>query len=330
MISLTMSRISSRALSRIELGRAAPGRSPRSARRRSCSWSGNNRPIRGARLRLGSPGSRQCGARRARHRRFDAAGAGRRPARRWPLAAARLPVPDAASRTCAASYPRAFRRPCRRPVNFDDERLEHAAPPRLLHLGASASSAAARSMKISAILPLGWISAIIWPLLAAVPNSCASNGMIADGSVSSALAKSAAGNFGPLRHAGHVQQDRGWWSLGRAALEGVEEVLGIAQSWRDRAPRRSRDRRRATRVRRVQAGPAVRHVEHDAGRRGAQNLDQRVEGRLVEVEGPVEHRRGGEQAADCRRISTTGDRPALRRAGRERTPPRRCPAAGPG
>ena len=43
------------------------------------------------------------------------------------------------------------------------------------------------------------ISAIIWPLLAAVPNSCGSNGMTAIGSSSSALAKSAgliSGRFG--------------------------------------------------------------------------------------------------------------------------------------
>src|SRR5262249_61813 len=42
--------------------------------------------------------------------------------------------------------------------------------------------------------PVGWdedISAIIWPLLAAVPKTCGSNGMIAAGSSSSALAKSA-------------------------------------------------------------------------------------------------------------------------------------------
>jgi hypothetical protein len=60
-------------------------------------------------------------------------------------------------------------------------------------------SACAIWRNISDVLWLADISAIIWPLFAAGPKSCGSNGMTASGSLSSAFAKSAgviSGRFG--------------------------------------------------------------------------------------------------------------------------------------
>ena len=48
------------------------------------------------------------------------------------------------------------------------------------------------------------------------------------------------------------------------------------------------------------AGPHVRHVEHDAGGRGAQQLDHVVERRLGEIVEPVERRRRRKQAEAVR------------------------------
>src|SRR5581483_9317568 len=71
--------------------------------------------------------------------------------------------------------------------------------PRARLVSARPVSACASERKVSAARWLAETSAIICPLFAAVPNTCGSNGIVAIGSNSSALAKSAdliSGRFG--------------------------------------------------------------------------------------------------------------------------------------
>src|SRR6185437_13223203 len=85
-----------------------------------------------------------------------------------------------------------------------------------LRASARPASVEARSTKICAVLPLGSISAIICPLLAAAPNSFASCGMIAVGSVSTALANSAEAISGRLSMPTPFRMSRDGASLRRA------------------------------------------------------------------------------------------------------------------
>src|SRR5580704_17412197 len=85
-----------------------------------------------------------------------------------------------------------------------------------LRVSGRPASVEARSTKICAVLPFGSISAIICPLLAAAPNSFASCGMIAVGSVSTALAKSAAAISGRLSMPTPFRTSRDGASLRRA------------------------------------------------------------------------------------------------------------------
>ena len=151
----------------------------------------------------------------------------------------------------------------------------------------------ARSSKIAAVLAPSSTSAIIWPLLAAAPNSLALKGTTAASSISSALAKSATEISGRLGMPTPFSTTRGAGSLRARGAQIVEQALGVAQA---RQLRRCDDEglvgRRQHPAR--PGGPDMGNVEHDIGRGGAQDLEQRIEGRFVEVVDTLDRRRGGE------------------------------------
>ena len=234
MISLTMSRISSRAASAsslrelrqvdrldqgaedraldlvIGLGRARLSVATAAARRGllARARAAARRAARRARRRhRRAAADRGCGGAAASATRCGAGGAAAAPApcARPDLIAARLPN---------TARLRAFRLAL---AQLLEQRREQAALARFFTSARPVSSWASWR-NISAVGGLADTSAIIWPLLAAVPNSCGSNGMIATGSIVERLGEVGRLDLRPLRHADLVEAVAGRRSFGARRL----------------------------------------------------------------------------------------------------------------
>ena len=154
-------------------------------------------------------------------------------------------------------------------------------------------------------------------------------GSTATGAISTALAKSATVISGRFSRPTPFRTSLGLHVVRPGGAQHVEQVLGVAQVGEIG---RGHDHHLvgADQGAAAPGRPVMRNVEHDAGHGGAQDVEQRVEGRLAEIIGPVERRRRGQDATACRCIWTAAGRPGCCRAGRARRPLRRCPAADPG
>ncbi len=91
--------------------------------------------------------------------------------------------------------------------------------------GAARSAGTSRS----ALVVGGRSPAIIWPLLAAEPKICGSNGIDGDRLALDAPWRTRGRDFRPLRHADLVEAVQRRRSLGRERLQQIEHVLGVAQ-----------------------------------------------------------------------------------------------------
>ena len=151
-------------------------------------------------------------------------------------------------------------------LSFSMQRGQQARRADRLHLGAAGQ----RLRELSGRSPPSrWpddTSAIIWPLLAAVPNSCGSNGIDGDRLELERLGEVGRLDLRPLRHADLVE------AVLRAAVvrarraQQVDQVLGVAQVG-EIGRRDDQDVVGADQRALGPAGPDMRHVEHDAAAR---------------------------------------------------------------
>ena len=90
-------------------------------------------------------------------------------------------------------------------------------------------SVCASERKVSAARWPDDTSAIIWPLLAAVPNSCGSNGIDGDRLEFERLGEVRRLDLGPLRHADLVEAVLRAAVVRARGAQQVDQVLGVAQ-----------------------------------------------------------------------------------------------------
>ena len=132
----------------------------------------------------------------------------------------------------------------------------------------------------------------------------------------------------PLRHADLVDAIERRPVVGPRRLQFLHQVLGVAQIGEVRLG----DHQNIVRADQHALGPRrplVRHVEHDAGRRHAQGIEDRIEGFGAEVIDPLERRGRRQQMRGYRCIWRAGAPSTRCPAGRAGTPRWRCPATGP-
>ena len=150
-------------------------------------------------------------------------------------------------------------------------------------------------LEASAALDFGPTSSIIWPLLAAWPNSLASKGRMIGGLQPERLAEVLGGNLRAAGRADHVEHQHRRRVVRPRLADQVDDVLGVAQGGQ---VGRGGDHHviGAEQGAAHPARPQMRQVEHHIGRRRADLAGHLLEGVGGDVVVHIQRRRRGEQA----------------------------------